>query len=244
MNNFQDHGIILSVRGHGESGAIVSIFTEEHGKCSGYVNGARSSARLRSTLQQGQCVSVTWTSKSEDQLGRFDIESDIDITARLMDNSKTLLAVQSVCALIDGFLPERELHGALYHGTRAFIDLLGSEQWAPTYIYWEMAFLKELGYGIDLSTCAASGETESLTYVSPKSGRAVCDREAQPYKHKLLPIPAFMQGKPMADEDIAVGLKLTGHFLIHRLLQHSSYHTLPEARLSLENAFNPSKITE
>lgn len=243
MNNFQDQGVILGVRGHGENGAVVAILTENHGKCNGYVNGARSSKRLRALLQQGNLVTVNWQSKSEEQLGRFDIESDQDITAKLMDDPKALLAVQSACALLDNFLPEREIHSALYHGTKAFLNLIGNDQWAPTYIFWEMAFLKELGYGIDLSKCAVSGETDDLTYVSPKSGRAVCAREAEPYAHKLLSIPAFMQGRPMKDDDVGVGLKLTGYFLIHRLLQYSSYQSLPEARLSLENAFNPSNIT-
>lgn len=242
MNNFQDQGIILSVRGHGESGAVASILTENHGKWNGYVNGGRSSSRLRALLQQGQSVSIDWQSKSEGQLGRFDIDGDADMAIKIMDDPRAMLAVQSACALMNMFLPEQETHAALYHGTKAMTGLLATDQWAPTYIVWEMAFLRELGYGIDLSKCAVTGSTENLTHVSPKSGRAVCAAEAGPYATKLLPIPAFLRGEAEGADDIYHGLCLTGYFLIHRLLQQSSYPSLPDARLSLENAFNPTML--
>lgn len=242
MTQFNDHGIILGLRPHGESGAIVSVLTENHGKCNGYVNGARSSQRLRSVLQQGNGVSFEWQAKAEGQLGRFDLESEGDISAAIMSDAKALLAVQSLCALTDMFVPEREIHTGLFHGSNAFLGLLGGDNWAPAYIMWEMAFLKEMGYGLDLSKCAASGTTETLTHVSPKSGCAVCAAEAEPYLTKLLPIPQFLQGLDLDDDDIAHGLNLTGYFLIHRLLAHSSYHSLPEARLQLENKFNLATI--
>lgn len=242
MNNFSDQAIILSTRPHGEGGAVVSVLTENHGRWNGYVNGAQSSKRLRALLQCGQQVSVDWQTKSEGQLGRFDIESEADITARIIDDPKALTAVQSLCALIDRFLPERELHPALFHGTNAFLDIIGTAEWQPMYIVWEMAFLKELGYGIDLSKCAVTGVTDNLTHVSPKSGRAVCAAEAEPYKHKLLPIPNFLIWREFEDDDMAKGLALTSYFLIHRLLQQSSYQTLPEARMSLENMFNTANM--
>lgn len=238
MNQFSDQGVIISVRSHGESGAIIHVLTENHGKCGGYVNGAQASARLRSTLQPGNIVNVEWQSKSEGQLGRFDIELEHDISASLLSDAKSLLAVQSVCGLIDMFLPDREKHDALFHGTCALMNIMKTDQWPAIYITWEMAFLKEMGYGIDISKCAVSGMTDNLTHVSPKSGRAVCADEAEPYKDKLLEIPQFMQGGELADDDIAKGLKLTGYFLMHRLLQHSSYQSLPDARMQLEKMYS------
>lgn len=237
MNHFSDQAIILSVRSHGEGGAIVHALSENHGKCGGYVNGAQSSGRLRSLLQQGNLVSIDWHSKSEGQLGRFDIELDTDIASSIFDDSRAIAAIQSACGLMDMFLPDRELHPALYHGSKALMEILKSNEWPAIYILWEMAFLKELGYGVDISKCTVTGQTENLTHVSPKTGRSVCSKEAEPYKNKLLEIPQFMQGNNFVDEDINKGLKLTGYFLMHRLLEQSSYTALPEARNQLENYF-------
>lgn len=237
MNHFSDQGIIISVRQHGESGAVIHVLTENNGKCGGYVNGAQASSRLRSILQQGNLVQLDWQSKSEGQLGRFDVELEQDISASLLSDAKSLLGVQSACGLMDMFLPDREKQGSLFHGTCALMNIMKTDQWPAVYITWEMAFLKEMGYGIDISKCAVSGVTDNLTHVSPKSGRAVCADEAEPYKDKLLEIPSFMQGGDLADDDIAKGLKLTGYFLMHRLLQHSSYQALPDARNHLNASF-------
>jgi len=234
MNQFEDHGIILSVRPHGEGGAVLHVLSESHGKCGGYVNGAQSSSRLRSVLQQGNIISFNWQSKTDGQLGRFDVELETDIAMRVMDDPKAITAVKSVCGLLDMFLPDREDHPALFHGTCEFFNILATDQWPPTYIMWEMAFLKELGYGIDMTKCAVTGATENLTHVSPKSGRAVCETEAEPYASKLLEIPQFLQGHGLANDDMIKGLNLTGYFLMHRLLQHSSFGELPDARAQLE----------
>lgn len=242
MNRFTDQAIILNARPHGEAGAIVSVLTAGYGRRSAYVNGAQSSTRLRSMLQSGQCVTIEWTSRTEGQLGRFEIEPEKDIAGMLLDEPKKITAIQSLTSLADMFLPEGEKHPALYEGTRAFVDFLCRDEWMVAYIYWELAFLKELGYGIDLSKCVVTGGTDNLTHVSPKTGRAVCAPEAAPYAGKLLAIPSFMQGQGLADDDISTGLRLTGYFLIHRLLTQSSYQTLPEARINLENTFDLTKM--
>lgn len=237
MNQFSDQGVILSVRPHGESGAVIHLLTENHGKCGGYVNGAQSSSRLRSLLQPGNVVSCDWQSKSDGALGRFDVELEKDFISVIFDNHSAIQAVQSVCALIDMFLADHEEHSSLFNGTVAFLNIIKTPEWPAVYILWELAFLKEMGYGIDLSKCAVTGVNENLTHVSPKTGRAVCAKEAEPYKSKLLAIPNFMRGEPLADKDIELGLKLTGYFLIHRLLQHSSFNNLPAQRQQLEKHF-------
>jgi len=236
MNQLNDNGIILSVRPHGEGGAVVQVLSEDHGKCGGYVNGATSSTRLRSILQQGNIISFDWQSKTDGQLGRFDIELETNIAMRIIDTPKAILAVQSLCGLMDMFLPDREEHPSLFNGTCGFLNLLQNDQWPAAYIMWEMAFLKELGYGIDMTKCAVTGVTDNLTHISPKSGRAVCETEAEPYKSKLLKIPQFLRGEGLADNDIDKGLKLTNYFLMHRLLQHSSFKELPNSRMQLENS--------
>ena len=223
MQHLTNQGIVLSARPHGDGGAVVSVLTEQYGRVGGFVNGAQSSKRLRSVLQSGNLVHH-------------------DYATRLMNDQKALLGVQSVCALVAMFLPEREPYPSLFSGTNGLFALMDNDNWPPAYIMWELAFLKELGYGIDLSKCVVTGQTENLTHVSPKSGRAVSDQAAEPYKDKMLPIPDFLQGKVLADDDIYNGLRLTGYFLIHRLLQHSSYTSLPDPRIALENMVKPTNI--
>ncbi len=241
MNHFSDQGIILSARPHGEGGAVVHILSENHGKCSGYVNGAQSSSRLKSLLQKGNIVSFEWSSKAEGQLGRFDLEMEEGTATSIMDTPKAITAVQSACGLIDMFLPDRESHPALYNGTQALLQAMKGDEWPAVYIVWEMAFLKELGYGIDLSKCAVTGATDNLTHVSPKTGRAVCSEEAAPYLPKLIEIPQFLQGNDFADDDIEKGLKMTGYFLVHRLLQQSSFTELPNGRVQMDENFSVEK---
>ena len=101
------------------------------------------------------------------------------------------------------------------------------------YVQWEAGLLQALGYGLDLSACAATGANDQLTHVSPRSGRAVSASAAEPYLDKLLSLPAFMMGSPSATPiDIANGLALTGYFLETRL-QWGVNRTLPEARAQL-----------
>jgi len=246
VSNFSDQAIILKVRPYGEAGAIITVLTENHGKCAGYVNGARTSQRLRAILQSGNIVSLDWWAKSQDQLGRFDIESERDIAASIIGEPHALLSVQSLCGLIDMFLGEREPHPALFRGSLAYLDLLRQTMmWPAAYIMWEMAFLKEMGYGLDLSRCAVTGVTSNLTHISPRTGRAVCAVEAEAYKHKLLRVPAFLRGEgDGGDADIAVGLRMTGYFLVHKLLEQSSFQTIPDARLRLEMVFNPITMAQ
>jgi DNA repair protein RecO (recombination protein O) len=244
MNEFQDQAIVLHVRNHGEGGAIVSVLTEKYGRVNGYVNAAQSSKRLRAALQQGNLIAVDWQSKTEGQLGRFNIDIEQDFAGKCLDDPKALSAIQSISALMYTFLPEREPYTSLFSGTLGLLQLMIQGYWQPALIMWEMAFLKELGFGIDISQCAVTNDTTNLTHVSPKSGRAVSAKAAEPYIDKLLAIPQFMQGNELAKDDIHTGLRLTGYFLIHRLLQQSSFETLPDARIALENTFKPIKITE
>jgi DNA repair protein RecO (recombination protein O) len=236
MLEWQDNGIILSVRSHGETGGVVSILTRDHGRAMGYVYGA-TSARTRGVLEPGNLVSVHWQAKSHDQLGTFTLELEKSYAADVMDDPVKLTAMQSACVLADKTLPEREKHAGVYEGTKALMASFATEIWAPTYIYWEIGLLRELGFGLDLSKCAATGAVDNLIYVSPKSGCAVSAPAGEIYKEKLLHLPPFLRGEGRFEEsDILDGLKLTGHFLLHRVFSQANTN-LPEPRLRLEEKF-------
>lgn len=236
MLEWQDSGIILSVRGHGEAGGLVSVLTRDHGRAMGYIYGA-TSTRMRGILEPGNLVFVEWKAKSQDQLGSFNLELEKSTAADVMDDAARLTAMQSACALADKTMPEREKHTGMYEGTKALMASFATEIWAPTYIYWEMGLLRELGFGLDLSKCAATGSVDNLIYVSPKSGCAVSGAAGEIYKEKLLALPPFLRGQGTFEEsDILNGLKLTGHFLLHRVFSQSNSN-LPESRLRLEEKF-------
>lgn len=237
MLEWQDSAIVLSARGHGENGGVVSLLTRDHGRAMGYVYGA-TSIKNRGVLEQGNLVSVRWQAKSLDQLGTFTLELEKSYAAHVMDDAVKLTALQSACVLADRTLPEREKHPGVYEGTKALMASFETDIWAPTYIYWEIGLLRELGFGLDLSKCVSTGSVDNLIYVSPKSGCAVSAAAGEIYKEKLLHLPGFLRGQGgFEDADIFEGLKLTGHFLLHRVFSQSNTD-LPEARLRLEEKFN------
>ncbi|MGZ9096746.1 MAG: DNA repair protein RecO [Micavibrio sp.] len=234
MENWRDHGIVLSVRPHGEGGAVVSLLTENHGRHAGYVRGI-SSSKLRGVTEPGNLVSVAWSSRMSDQLGAFVIEPERAITGPLMGDPLRLAALISACSLSDAALPEREGHAGLFHGLLALLDALEGEAWGPSYIIWEIAFMRELGFGLELHKCAGGGDIATLAYISPKSGRAVSQAQAEPYKDKLLPLPDFLKpgGSSIEPDEILLGLQMTGHFLEHWVFAQST-KGVPEPRLRFQ----------
>jgi DNA repair protein RecO (recombination protein O) len=226
-----DQGLVLSVRRHGESSVVASLLTASHGRHAGLVRGGQS-RRLRGVLQPGNLVSAAWRARLEEHLGAFSLELEKSLAAPLLPFADRLAALGSLCALIDNGLPEREAHPALFDITAAVMVALdcGDDAWAPFYVQWELDFLRELGFGLDLSQCAATGVVEDLCFVSPKSGRAVSASAAEPYRDRLLPLPGFLMGDgPVDSKALVDGLSLTGYFLEkHVFAVHGQ--TLPVAR--------------
>jgi DNA repair protein RecO (recombination protein O) len=237
LESWNDHGYVLNVRPHGEGGGIVSVLTEHNGRHAGYVYGAQS-GRKRAMLEPGVKVSIEWKSRVADNLGTMNLEQEAGLPHGILEDRLRLSALQSACALCDAALPEREGHPGLYHGFEALMQMMDQEIWGGAYIYWEIAFLKELGFGLDLTRCAGGGDPQTLAYVSPKSGRAVSYAAGEPYKDRLLELPSFLKpnGGPLDDEEILKGLKMTGHFLEHWAFAHHS-HGVPEARRVFEERF-------
>lgn len=249
MEQWEDQAIVLQARPHGENGAVVSLLTEAHGRHAGYVRGAHSS-KMRGTLEAGTLVSVAWKARSHDELGSYVLEQERSYAAPLMGDPLTLEALLSACALCDAALPEREGHAGLFYGLQALFEALGEEHWGAVYVMWEIALLKELGFALELTQCAEGGDPATLAYVSPKTGRAVSEAVAAPYKERLLDLPEFLTPHPTSPlgrgegqagdaDDILKGLKLTGYFLEHWAFAH---HTrgVPEKRIQFQARFEKS----
>ena len=214
-----EEGVILSVRPHGETAAVVEIFTRAHGRYLGLVYGGRS-RKARPVLQTGNHVDATWKARLAENLGMLTIEPRRSFGAEAMDDAAALCALTSLCTLVRE-LPERDPHPNLFEVTLFMLGFLEDPTvWPALYVRWELVLLDELGFGLDLTTCASSGRTEDLVYVSPKTGRAVSMAAGEPYKDRLLALPAFLRGRVgngVQPSDVQAGLALTAHFLQTRL---------------------------
>ncbi|WP_245560712.1 DNA repair protein RecO [Fodinicurvata sediminis] len=237
MIEWQDRGIVLAVKPHGETAAVVNLLCEEHGRHAGLVAGGQG-RRMTPVLQAGNLVQVSWRARLPDHLGHFSLELERGYAARLMENPESLVALQSAVTLCDYALPERQAHTAIFHGSLALIEALDGDYWGEVYIKWELLLLSELGFGLDLERCAAGGSNDHLAYVSPRSGRAVSLSAGEPYRHKLLPLPGFLSGRGKGGPtEIREGLEMTGYFLEKNVFAPRD-RPLPEIRTRLAQHFS------
>ncbi|MBW8270511.1 DNA repair protein RecO [Caldovatus aquaticus] len=223
--------IVLGARPFGEGGAVVTLLTEEHGRHAGLVRGGFSRTQ-RAVWQPGNLVEARWVARLAEQLGALSGELIHPAAALALDDPLALALLASACAVAEGALPEREPHPRAFRGLLALIGRLGegAATALPDYVRWEVELLAELGYGLDLTRCAATGTTEDLVWVSPRTGRAVCAAAGAPYAERLLPLPAFLLGQgPSGPGDWLAGLRLTGHFLGKDAYGHH-HRPLPAAR--------------
>ncbi|MBL4748571.1 MAG: DNA repair protein RecO [Magnetovibrio sp.] len=239
--DWQDDGIVLSARRHGETSAVVRVLTADHGVHAGLVRGGYSK-RQRANIEPGNRVHAKWRGRLSEQLGAYTLETVHAHGAQLMEDPNRLAALASAMTLVETVLPEREPHRATFE---ALLVLLGGMEndefsnnvlaWGSLYIKWEMGVLSELGFQLDLSHCAATGGTDDLIWVSPKSARAVSKQAGEPYQHQLLPLPQFLRNNGAVAEnlfDIYNGLKLMGYFINrHLLVVHDK--RMPSARSRL-----------
>lgn len=230
---FSDQAIVLGGRGHGETGAIVHVLTEQNGIYAAHVNGG-ASRRMKAALQPGARVVFDYRARHSDQLGSATLEID-GPTPDLLDDPEALVGLQSACAMTRQALPEREAHPGAFHALAALIGVLEHPGiWPAIYVRYEAGLLEAMGFGLDLSACAVTGERDALVYVSPRSGRAVSRSAGADYHDKLLRLPGFMLSSQggLGEGDIAAGLKLTGVFL-ERHVFHPHNKPLPDIRLRL-----------
>jgi len=228
---WQAPAVVLDVRPHGDSGVVVTLLTEAHGRHAGLAKGGASRGQA-ALWQPGNLVEVRWVARLADQLGSLSGELVHAAAALAMEDPLALAVLRAATAVADGALPEREAHPKVFHGLVALIATLarGPAPALPDLVRWEADLLAELGYGLDLARCAVTGTTEDLHYVSPRTGRAVSEQAAGAWKDRLLPLPAFLLGQgPSTAADWLAGLRLTGHFLARDVFG-THHRPMPAAR--------------
>jgi DNA repair protein RecO (recombination protein O) len=227
---WRDEGVLIAMRLHGESAAIIEVFTAAHGRHLGVVRGG-ASRRMAAVLQPGSQVMVGWRARLEAHIGAF-VPEPLRARAGLLADRLALSGLNAVCAMLQVALPEREAFAGLWRATIGLLDAMeAGAQWQADYLRWEMLLLEEAGFGLDLSRCAVTGSREDLAFVSPRTGRAVGRQAAGEWAAKLMPLPAVMLGQgPASGAELVQGLAVTGHFLERGLAPVLNGRALPEAR--------------
>lgn len=231
---FEDDAFVLSARAHGETGAIVELLTARHGKWAAHVAGG-ASRKMRPFLQPGAQVIARYRARVSDQLGSAALEPVGEGPSALFDDPLALAGLSAAAAVAAGALPEREPHPGAYLAFEALTAALSHpEVWPAVFVRFEAGLLQDLGFGLDLSKCAATGSTDDLVYVSPRTGRAVSRAAGEPYKDRLLVLPPFMLSSQggLAPGDVGAGLAITGHFL-EAFIFNPLNRPLPPARVWL-----------
>lgn len=228
---WSEEGVVLVTRRHGESSVILELFTRDRGRHLGLVRGGRSS-RLRSALQPGNTVIATWRARLDEHLGNYTVEPAVQRAAMVIDHGLKLAGLSTLTAMAQ-LIPEREAHERLFDAFQIVLDAFEDDAiWPALLVRWELGLLEELGFGLDLGTCAATGSQRDLVYVSPKSGRAVSREGGAPYASRLLVLPGFLRpgsGDNADAADVVAGFALTGHFLDRHVFRARGMR-FPEAR--------------
>lgn len=244
--DWRDEGLLLSVRRHGESGAVIEALTAEHGRHAGLVHGG-GGVRLSAVLQPGAQLSLEWRARLEDHLGTYRVEPIRSRAAAIMVDRARLAGLNAMAAMVLATVAEREPDTDLYRATVALADsLAGSDpRWPAIYARWELALLAALGFGLDLARCAASGVRSDLAYVSPRTGRAVSRQAGSAWADRLLPLPGFLIDRgPVTMGAVREALRLTGYFLETWMLPAFGQEAMPQARRRLLDVFERHEIPE
>ncbi len=218
-----DQGIVLGIRRHGETSAIAELLTRGHGRHLGLVRGG-AGPRLRAVLQPGNTVHAVWRARLDEHLGTYQVEVTRTRAATVLADSHAVYGVTHLAALAR-LLPERAPHEDLYEMLEATLDDFADAGEAAVHLVrFELAMLTELGFGLDLSSCVATGVTADLIYVSPKSGSAISRQAGEPWRERLLRLPPFLREAEAAtagwsDQDLQDGFELTGRFLLRHVLE-------------------------
>jgi DNA repair protein RecO (recombination protein O) len=218
---WRDEAIVLGTRRHGETSTILEVMTRAHGRHLGMVRGGRS-RKLQPVLQPGNRLEIVWRARLDEHMGTFAVEPLALNAARLFDSAAAVYGLQTLAAHLR-LLPERDPHQGLYEALEVMIDhLADAAAAAELVVRFELQVLEELGFGLDLARCAATGTADDLAYVSPKSGRAVSRAAGEPWHDRMLPLPAFLKrgsGLRAGPADIDAAFRLTGFFLTRHVYE-------------------------
>lgn len=230
--DFHEDAFVLSARAHGDTGVVVDLLSETHGRRAAYVAGG-ASRKMKSFMQAGARVQVDYRARTSDHLGSARLEAVGEGPSGLFDDPLALTGLSAAAAVVQGALPEREPHPGAFLAFEALMTAFQApDVWPAIFVRFEMGLLEDLGFGLDLTRCASTGAVDDLVYVSPRTGRAVSRDAGQPYADRLLHLPPFLLGAQaeLRSGDVGAGFDLTGHFL-EAFVFNPQNRPLPPARV-------------
>lgn len=222
MEEWSDIGIVLSTRKYGEKSLILDAFTKKGGRQRGLVK--LISEKNRFIFQEGNLLELNWSARLEEHLGTYKADIITSYAGQVLQDSLLLSGLTSLCSIASLCLPEREPFPFLWEITKDVLKGLvnNPSYWVVMYAKWEVFLLAELGFALDLTKCAVTGQTDELCYVSPKTGRAVSRTVGEEYKTRLLPLPSFLldieEGTAPDKEEVIKAFTLTSYFLDKHVL--------------------------
>ncbi len=230
---FVDDGYIVNMRKYGESSLILTILSKNHGKLTGFVKHCLNKKNL-GTFQLGNLVSVDVYSRLEENMPSFKVELITPYSVFFMKDAIKLQSLSAFCALVNVCMPERQDLESFYHYVENLFKQIDEENWLTYYSLFEFYLLDFLGVGLDLSECSATGVTENLEYVSPKTGKAVCAASGEAYKNRLFKFPHFVMDSHIQPnkENIIDLLKMT-EFFLRKNFFNSHNLKFPQSRANL-----------
>lgn len=235
---WRDQGILLSARQHGETSVIIDVLTPSMGLHRGIVKGGKS-RKVAPVLQPGSQLDLIWRARLQEHIGTFQVELVRSRSAMIMSDRLALSGLGTVTAMLLTFLPDREANVPLFKATEQLLDLLEHpEVWPNAYLRWEIALLDNLGFGLELSACAVTGQTHDLAFISPKTGRAVSRYGAGKWANQLLPLIPVMLGKDTNHcSDTLRALEVTEYFFLKHACCGLGIKKIPSARSMFLDTF-------
>jgi DNA repair protein RecO (recombination protein O) len=226
---WRDQGILLSKTPFGETAVIVDALTQKNGRVRAVLRNGQS-RKFRSILQIGNILDITWRARLSEHMGSVQVDV-IKSYPEILDSRLTLAGVTTLSSMLTTFLEEREPHTQVYVATVKLHELLiHPDIWCVGYFYWELALLEALGFGLDVSKCVVSGDTENLEYLSPKSGCAVSQQAAGQWADRLLLMPRILMEKDKKTSDVFDGLQVLSYFWLNKVIPALDVKTIPMAR--------------
>ena len=226
---WRDQGILLGTTPFGETAVIVDALTQKNGRVRAVLRGGQS-RKFRPILQMGNILDITWRARLSEHMGSVQIDV-IKSYPEILDSRLTLAGVAALSSMLTTFVEDRDPQAQMFDATEKLYDLLiHPDMWCVGYFYWELALLDALGFGLDLSKCVVTGDTENLLYLSPKSGCAVSRQAAGEWADRLLPMPRIVMEKDKNISDVFDGLQVLSYFWLNKVIPAMGVKTMPKAR--------------
>ena len=226
---WRDQGILLGTTPFGETAVIVDALTQKKGRVRAVLRGGQS-RKFRPILQMGNILDITWRARLSEHMGSVQIDV-IKSYPEILDSRLTLAGVAALSSMLTTFVEDRDPQAQMFDATEKLYDLLiHPDMWCVGYFYWELALLDALGFGLDLSKCVVTGDTENLLYLSPKSGCAISRQAAGEWADRLLPMPRIVMEKDKNISDVFDGLQVLSYFWLNKVIPAMGVKTMPKAR--------------